>query len=236
MNELTENRWKILRLLIDILAGLALFAAAVLIAVRWVSFDSSFYAAEFIKFDRSAYTGISQEELTKVVNALLEYLSGKAASPQITVIIHGTPASMYKERELLHLADVAHLYALSKSVIGAGALAFGCCLLLRTFLSPRRSQKLASLLVGIKNAGIVAMLVLASFAMASRADFNRLFTLFHLTVFSNDLWLLNESEHNLIKMFPEAFFYDAAARAGKACAAAFALLILVPSLPAWRNE
>jgi len=41
-------------------------------------------------------------------------------------------------------------------------------------------------------------------------DFEGLFLTFHLTSFSNDLWMLDPSKDYLIMMFPERFFFDAA--------------------------
>ena len=43
-------------------------------------------------------------------------------------------------------------------------------------------------------------------------DFSDLFIQFHLLSFSNDLWLLDPRTDNLIRLFPQEFFLDAAMR------------------------
>src|SRR5581483_1488142 len=43
-------------------------------------------------------------------------------------------------------------------------------------------------------------------------DFSELFIQFHLLSFSNDLWLLDPRTDNLIRLFPQEYFLDAALR------------------------
>nr|MBA2450568.1 DUF1461 domain-containing protein [Chloroflexota bacterium] len=43
-------------------------------------------------------------------------------------------------------------------------------------------------------------------------DFSELFVRFHLLSFSNDLWVLDPQRDNLIRLFPEGFWYDATVR------------------------
>ena len=48
--------------------------------------------------------------------------------------------------------------------------------------------------------------------LLSLSNFDDLFLNFHLISFNNDLWLLNPETDNLIKLFPQQFFYDALSR------------------------
>lgn len=62
------------------------------------------------------------------------------------------------------------------------------------------------ILGGVITAGL--MIVLAVWALIG---FEQFFILFHLISFSNAFWMLNPATDYLIRLFPEGFFYDAAA-------------------------
>lgn len=212
------------QLALGMLAGLALLTFTLLGAIRCVSFDRDFYLAEFRKFDIPSATYMSWEDLTRSVDALLQYLAGARSSPQLEVTVSGARVPLYTQRELLHLQDVAHLYSLSLPVITVAALLFFLLLAAALVLARRRAANNLAGAAGrfLKSAGATALLLLGVVTAASMVDFHQLFTLFHLASFSNDLWLLDPSQHNLIRMFPEPFFFDAASRAIKASALACA--------------
>ena len=64
---------------------------------------------------------------------------------------------------------------------------------------------------------LAALIWVAAFGLAALwalADFNGAFTAFHHMLFTNDLWLLDPATDRMIRMFPEPFFIDIAARIG----------------------
>lgn len=202
------------------LGGLALLAFTLLGAIRWVTFDRSFYLKEFAKYDIPSTTSMSPEDLTRAVDALLEYLAGTRGSPQVEVTIGGARVPLYTQRELMHLQDVAHLYALSLHVIVGTVALFLTLVAMASTFETKRTGHIRPQAAGefLRSAGATALVLLAVLTAASYVDFHWLFTLFHLVSFSNDLWLLDPTQHNLIRMFPEPFFFDAASRSVKASA------------------
>ncbi|MGB9868019.1 MAG: DUF1461 domain-containing protein [Bacillota bacterium] len=224
-----ERQHKVIRLAgfcLGILAGLALLTFTLLAGILWVSFDRSFYLEEFHKLDIPSATSMSQEELGKSVEALLQYFDGKLPSPQIEVRLGGKVVPLYTQRELLHLGDVAHLYAFSRTIIKGALFTFVGAVALAATLARNKAPCNVSWALGtcLLRAGGASLALLGICAIGSTVDFHGLFTLFHLASFANDLWLLDPTQHNLIRMFPEQFFLDAALRAGKASALACALV------------
>ena len=74
----------------------------------------------------------------------------------------------------------------------------------------RHKEKLISnILLATGGAFVLAGLIL--FGLISR-DFDAAFTKFHHIFFSNDLWLLDPAEDNLINLLPEGFFSDTVIR------------------------
>ena len=63
-------------------------------------------------------------------------------------------------------------------------------------------------LLGIFDA-IAGLAAAAVFGVATLIDFNTTFRIFHEVVFRNDFWKLNPSQSNLLRLFPEGFWFSA---------------------------
>ncbi len=60
--------------------------------------------------------------------------------------------------------------------------------------------------------GVLTLGIIGVLGALAATDFSDLFLEFHLLSFSNDLWLLDPRTDNLIRLFPQEFFLDAAMR------------------------
>ena len=80
-------------------------------------------------------------------------------------------------------------------------VAGGFFLLGRGFLPMLRS--------GIMWSTIAGLSVAALFGLATLIDFNTTFQLFHEVVFRNDFWKLNPSQSQLLRLFPQSFWFAA---------------------------
>lgn len=110
--------------------------------------------------------------------------------------------SLFGLQERLHMADVRNLFLFGKRIaivsgaLSALGLAFG--------FRERRSFLL----------GVAAFVVLlGAAAVWAAVDFTGWFTAMHRLVFSNDLWLFDQSSP-LIQMMPETFFISAVKQIG----------------------
>lgn len=194
-------------------AGLCVVALPIgLIAsnVRAVALDRDFYLAEFARYDRGAVVGLSADELRLVADGFISYFQAPPGRLNLQLPREGAMQPLFNEREVAHMEDVQALMRLvfraQGLALGYGALyALGGLALRRRAFLPR----VATVLVagGGLTLGIVG--VLGALALT---DFSSAFVQFHLLSFSNDLWLLDPTRDNLIRLFPQEFFFDATLR------------------------
>ncbi len=166
------------------------------------------YEYGFDKYGISQDTGIDSIQLRNVAKQLIDYFDLRTDTPQIIVVRAGEKFRLFNDRELIHLQDVRDLIQLDYRV-QIGALFLIILLALILFFVFRVQWRV--FLKGIFWGGVITaglMIVLAVWALIG---FEQFFILFHLISFSNAFWMLNPATDYLIRLFPEGFFYDAAA-------------------------
>ncbi len=115
---------------------------------------------------------------------------------------------LFTDREVFHMRDVKQL------VIGLDQVRLFTGLFLLGFVvtslvvERRRGLVLVGDWLAFGGGLTVGLLLLTGFALL--VGFDQLFLLFHLISFRNDLWVLDPAEHNLIRLFPEPFWFSAA--------------------------
>jgi integral membrane protein (TIGR01906 family) len=190
-----------------ILFSLALSVVIYLSNINSVSFNSSLYERGFEKYD-------IRSEFNETVNLIYEseqlisYLrSGKG-------IIE---SNFFNEREKTHLAEVRELYKIVSLALNITIIFSFIIFAIIIFLFRRSciylddesataalKKILSSILVFtgiITNAAAVFFILLA-------LAFSSVFIKFHLLFFETDTWILDPATDNLIRMFPEGFFFD----------------------------
>ncbi|MGI6238703.1 MAG: TIGR01906 family membrane protein [Christensenellales bacterium] len=157
--------------------------------------------------------GLSPAELEGYNRMLARYLRGDASA------LDG--AARFSARDVLHMADVYHLFALGrKACAAAGILGI---LLLATALYKNADWRRA-LRGGAAMGGALFALPILLVGIWAAIDFNGAFTAMHHALFSNDLWQLDPATDRLIRMFPERFFMQLASRLGMRAALASLLV------------
>ena len=188
------------------LGALAIAAVPVFLVtsnVRWAFNEPRLYDYSFSRFNVSATTGIPDSELRRAAREIVEYW-GSDAEP-LDVRVYGQP--LYTEREVVHMRDVKGLVrAVSWAPVVTGGLVLayalgGLALQGRRFLPILASRAL------VAGLGSVATLLVLGLALA--VAFPLLFRLFHEISFANDFWLLDPNKHNLVRMFPQGFWFEA---------------------------
>ncbi|HEY7064442.1 MAG TPA: TIGR01906 family membrane protein [Chloroflexota bacterium] len=205
------------RTLLRIGAGLATAACVValplgLVAsnVRAVTLDRSFYLAEFARYDRGAFVGLSQNELGMVADAFIAYFQAPPQRMDVRLPRGGTLRPLFNDREVAHMVDVQALMHLVFRVQALALGYVGLYVLGGLVLGRRAFLPLAA---KVAAAGAVLTLgIIGVLGALAATDFSDLFVQFHLLSFSNDLWLLDPRTDNLIRLFPQEFFLDAAMR------------------------
>jgi integral membrane protein (TIGR01906 family) len=172
--------------------------------LRLVVHNLGFYEAEFDRYRIEFVTGISKTDLLGASQALSDYFNGED-EPFSYQLRSGQ--EIYNEREIAHLSDVKGLLRLADGIGTAAGLGFTFGLAVQVAVFGRRRLDIVgrSLLLG----GLVTLGLLGGLALLALSDFSGAFLQFHYLAFSNDLWQLDPRTDNLIRMFPEGFFFDA---------------------------
>ena len=214
------------------IAAVAIFVAVVpvfLIAtnVRWVINFPSLYSYGFDKYNIAAYTGIERPDLLSAARQIRDYFSNDEEFLIIPLTVRGVRvASLYNQREIIHMRDVkglvrgVYLVQMLSALYLLGFVALGIYVWRRAFW-PMLARY-------VSWSGFLTLGIIAIVGVGSLAGFDRLFRAFHLISFSNDFWLLDPSRDYLIAMFPQGFFFDATMLIAGSTILEAALLAAVP--------
>jgi len=163
-----------------------------MINIRYMAFNNDYYIQQFEEnnvFDKFNNT----EEVIDANDKLLAYLNNK----------DNLETEFFNEKEFQHLRDVKNFLQinLQLAIIMTIILAW-----IAYYLIKKNDYNLLSkaLLIG---GGLALVKMLVSLVLVL-ADFSGAFLRFHEILFTNDLWRLNPATSNLVKMFPEQFFYN----------------------------
>ena len=207
---------------VGLLFGLAL-AIVVVLAGPLLLFNPAFTSALQLRHDVAGSFGATQEEIERVTASYLGdiYLDGDFAAS----LDGDEPLLDANERS--HMSDVSRLVRL---LAGIGVAALVMAVVTGAWLrhEPRR-QGLIMLSAG-GAIGALALLLAGIFAVA----FEPAFLAFHALFFPPGTYLF-ETGSELITLFPEGFWFDAALAAGASIILA-ALVVTVIGLRRWRGD
>lgn len=161
-------------------------------------------------FERHAEPALLRDgrfPLAEMSETLALYLKGECAEAQVMLPAEGGSLPAFSGRELEHLKDVRSLYRLARYVLFAGLGFLLAAAILSLVMAEGRFRAAAIRFLGWLSLGALlglVMVLLVSVYVLS--DFSSAFTLFHLSLFSNDLWLLDPQNDMLLRLMPESFF------------------------------
>jgi integral membrane protein (TIGR01906 family) len=199
------------------------------ISLRWLVSDTGWYRAGFLKNDVAAATGIQFTDLSQAADQISRYLLLESDRvDDIAVKVQGRLQPLFRERENLHMRDVQSLL---RGFYNLQVAAFAYTLL-HLFVAAWRTRGgfwriLGS---GLRSAGMLTLGLFGVFGLLSLVDFDAMFLQFHLISFDNDLWQLDPTRDNLIRMFPQGFWYESALRLALATVGQAAVAIVVGTL------
>lgn len=171
------------------------FTSIIFWVILTIPFNNNIYK-NFYLDDNTAYNlEITTEQLLNYTENLLSYIK------------NNTPLdnSWFTQKDILHMLDVRNLYTTSLNF----TIILTELFLLTTFiLLIFDNHYWYKVTKKFKGAFIVFIIFLISLSLIVTINFNYFWIKFHELIFTNDLWLLAPEESNLIKMFPENFFYS----------------------------
>lgn len=150
----------------------------------------------------SAVTLLPEREYGNMAGMITGYLAGREDTFQyVFTDDQGIRRICFHDYEQQHMADCAGLIRLDEKVMGISAALAVIFLLAGIFLKNRKGFCRG----GLTGLGIGLALILG-IGIWAVSDFDGLFIRFHLTAFSNDLWLLDPRTDLLIRLMPTEFF------------------------------
>jgi len=176
--------------------------------LRWAINSHQLYEYGFDSHQVATGTGLPESELQKVAVSLINYFNFERDTAQVMVMKEGENLELFTEREIIHLQDVRALVRLDYFVqflTLALIVVFGLTLVLGW-----KEARWRRLIEGLLWGSALTLGLIIILALWSLLSFDQFFLLFHLIGFPNDYWLLDPSQHYLIRLFPQGFFYQAA--------------------------
>lgn len=191
---------------VSVLACIFLLVACLLQIIFACCFQHSFYEYEYEKNDQAEVIQMSDEDLMKATDTLLDYLEDKRDDIIVEATVSGSEREVFNERETLHMIDVKNLCMHAKTTMYVLWIA-GVVLCVALF-SIEKENRLAVYSYGFYHALICIFLFVSLIAIYAIADFYNFWMNFHYLFFDNDLFILDPNTSIMINMFPESFFSD----------------------------
>ncbi len=205
------RRHHICELLIIVLLPLVFLSTSIRIEMN----SPNLYTRGFEMYGVMETTGLNEEQLDRIVTALIDYFNSQVETPQLQVTSSdGREFALYHDYELIHLTDVKGLFDLNSLLQSFSLLA----LVLVTALALSRSRQLAMLL-SLRSGAVLALGGLILGAVLFTLDFGEMFVGFHLLLFDNPFWQLDPRTDYLVMLFPFHFWQDMFILAGGMTAA-----------------
>lgn len=167
---------------------------------QFVVFNKNFYHKQYAQLNTAKSIGMSETDLNKATDVLLDYIIDKREDIDVLVEVEGRQTLMFNQREVDHMVDVKNIFVTVNTIKYVGIvyiLVFGFSIL-------RESKRLDSQYIkfGLK----IYIIIFGALGFYALVDFNGFWTAFHQVLFTNDLWLLDPRTDRMILMFPEPFF------------------------------
>lgn len=217
--------------------GILMLAAGILLMLPKLALRPATRPARLLHyFERHSDEELLRDEgfpLPEFAEALSLYLRGDSGSPQAMLVSNGESRAAFSEREIQHLYDVRSLFGLAGDASLAG-LGFVLAAILLSLVASE-GKPLAAVwrfLEWLPRGAAVSLAVVLLLAVYVVFDFTSAFTLLHLSLFSNDLWLLDPANDLLLRLMPEGFFIALSQEALLKAAAFLLALIILPLLAA----
>lgn len=184
--------------------GFLFFVGLLLTVVDWVAFDPNLFLSSYRKENTMEVIGMSESDLMKSSNALLDYLRDKRSDIVVNATVNGFSRNVFDERETKHMVDVKNLYQAAVKV------RWFCLIVVVLAFVLEKVKKDSLWALGresFKSGLLVFGLLLMGILMYALLDFYSFWMNFHYLFFDNDLFLLDPNVSLMINMFPESFFF-----------------------------
>lgn len=190
--------------IVGLICCLSLLLATIISIIDFWCFSDAFYKNEYTNLKTAESIGMSEEDLAKTTDVLLNYLKDRNNTLDIEVKVKGQLREVFNEREKAHMVDVRELYLNAIVVRNVAYAIFAFCLIILVY-----KKNLTILYKSYLKALAIFGFIFLAVGIFCIIDFDTFWTQFHHVFFStNDLWLLDPRTDILIMMVPSKFFFD----------------------------
>ena len=187
-----------------ILSSLLFIVFLLLATIDTISFNKDFYQTQYEKLEIAEFISISDDDLMKTTNVLLDYIQDDNDDLTLIVQIDGIDREVFNKKEKDHMVDVKNLYLNAMLVKDICLYTFIVSILMLVYFKRKNALDyfLSSFIQAIKIFSILLVVVI----FGAIVDFDALWRLMHKIFFTNDLWILDVNTDVMIMMFPLEFF------------------------------
>lgn len=167
-------------------------------------FNAAFYAQQYEQLNTASRLHLSEDDLMKATNVLLDYLRTKSDTCEVMITQYGIEQEAFNEKEKTHMIDVRNLYEFALNLRFVSMIVIIISIAYLWFYDHQIPFfSFASAFIKIS---ILFFLFFAFLGLWAYVDFDAFWTMFHEVCFTNDLWLLNPATDLMINLFPSALF------------------------------
>jgi integral membrane protein (TIGR01906 family) len=193
-----------------IIGTLCLILSITFIGINFTVYFKPFYNSEFKKNDTLEYVDISQGDLNRVRDSLINYMSGKIESLQVKVTdtYTNTEINFYTDDELEHMESVSVVFS-GFRIASIFLLIIGVSLILFTLVFKLGKTTLLKVVKTSSITSLIFLISFATFAVILITNYDQAEIIFHEIFFPQGNWMFDMSSL-MINMLPQELFFDAA--------------------------
>ncbi len=212
---------------LSIVIALCIPPLLVMIGVR-LAMTMSFVSFEYHRPDFPPdFYGFTLEDRLRYAPYALDYLLNSEAIDFLGDLTFPGGAPLFNNRELRHMRDVKVITEWAYRA----ALGIGIVLIAASAILWQRGRW--HLRAGLRAGGLITTALIGLIILLAFLSWDTFFTAFHEALFEGDSWLFLTSD-TLIRLFPEAFWFDAAVFVGAVAAVSAIALIVIAQR--WKPE
>ncbi len=172
--------------------------------VETIAFNDNYYIENLTQANVPSNSGLSEGDIEQASIVLLDYVKGQRDDISYKVNIQGISYEVFNQTEFRHMQDVKRIYDTASSIryslIVIGILTFiaVCFTAKRDILRVMSRAYLGTVVVFGLGIGGIALWMSNGFYEAWNG--------FHEVLFTNDLWLFDPSNNNIVQILNLNFF------------------------------
>lgn len=190
----------------SILASISMLYLLLFISIRVNSFHLPFYKQQFQKLQIAEKANTTNDDLMKATSVLLRYIQNEQETIDVKITRNNTLQDAFHEREIEHMKDVKHLYALLLNG-SKYAISFLFCFIVY-LLKKCTKEKIALFAYSFFQTSLCLFFIVVFLSMWLCIDFASLWEYLHRVFFQNLLYIMNPKTDFMILMFPEPLFFQ----------------------------